>query len=164
MHLHTKFHQDQTILKEVSNMASRPFYIWRHSCHFECRKLLILKRAHIQGKMKPIVKTPYLYHFWFCRSSPDKISTKIQNGCRGGHFRFSIYVKMTQNQFIQLEDQVYQILWKFDIFEKSPIMTSWRPSWKFYENESSVKSLGQSICTYLSNFIKIGLTLRKLKI
>ena len=164
MHLHTKFHQDRTIFKEVRNLASRPFYIWRHSDHFECRKLPILKRAHMQGKLKPIVKTPYLYHFWFCRSSPDKISTKIQNGCRGGHFRFSINVKMTQNQFIQLKDQVYPILWKLDIFEKSPIMTSWRPSWNFYENESSVKTLRTPICTYILSFIKIELFLRKLVI
>ena len=85
MYLHTKFHQDRTIFKEVRNLASRPFYIWRHSCHFKCHKLPILKWAHIQGKLKPIVKTPYLYQFWFWRSSPDKISTKNQNGCCGGH-------------------------------------------------------------------------------
>ena len=110
------------------------------------------------------MKTPYLYQFWFWRSSPDKISTKIQNGCCCGHFGFLLNVKMTQNQFIQLEDQVYQILCKSDIFEKSPIMTSWRPSWKFYEHESSVKTFRTPICTYRLSFIKIELFLRKLEI
>ena len=164
MHLYTKFHQDRTILKEVRNFASRPFYIWRHSGHFECHKLPILKRAHMQGKMKPIVKPPYLYLFWFWRSSLDKISTKIQNGCCGGHFGSSLNVKMTQNQFIQLKDQVYSTLWKLDIFEKSPIMTSWRPSWNFYESEICVKTLRTPICTYILSFVKIGLFLRKLEI
>ena len=34
-------------------------------------------------------------------------------------------------------------------------MTSWRASWIFFENESSIKSLRTSICTYISNFVKI---------
>ena len=42
--------------------------------------------AHIQGtgKLKLIVKSPCLYHFWLQRSSPDKLSTKIKNGCHLG--------------------------------------------------------------------------------
>ena len=32
-----------------------------------------------------MVKTPCLYQFWFRRSSPDELSTKIQNGCQAGH-------------------------------------------------------------------------------
>ena len=62
--------------------------------------------------------------------------------CHSGHFGFSINVKVTQNQFVHLEYWEYQISWKSDTFEKWPIMTTWRSSWKFYENESSVKSLG----------------------
>ena len=38
-------------------------------------------------------------------------------------------------------------------FEKSVIMT---PYWKFYENGSSVKSLGTTICTSTLSFVKIG--------
>ncbi len=63
--LHIKFRQDQTIFEEVSNLALRPFYIWRHGGHFECRKDPILKWAHIQGKLKLILKTACLHHFWF---------------------------------------------------------------------------------------------------
>ena len=47
---------------------------------------------------------------------------------------FSMSTKMTQTQFVQLEDHVYQISCKSNLFEESPITTSWRPSWKFYEN------------------------------
>ena len=43
-------------------------------------------------------------------------------------------------------------------------MTSWRTSWKFYENESSVKSIRTSISTYILSFVKIRLSLRKLGI
>ena len=164
MHLHSKFHHDRTLFKEVRNLASRPFYIWRHSGHFECRKLPILKWAHIQCKLKPIVKTPYLYHFWFWRSSPAKISTKnskwlpwrpfwIFDECDNdpksiyttrwssvphfmliGHFR-----KITNNDVMAA---ILEILW----------------------NESSVKTLRTPICTYILSFIKIELFLRKLEI
>ena len=41
-------------------------------------------------KLKAIVKTLCLYLFWFCRSNPDKLSTKIQNGCHGGNLRCRI--------------------------------------------------------------------------
>ena len=39
-------------------------------------------------------------------------------------------------------------------FEKTTIMTSWRPFLIFFENENtcSIKSLRTSICTYISNF------------
>ena len=99
---------------------------------FECRRLPIFKWAHIQGKLKPIVKTPSLYHVWFQRSSLDKLSTKLQNG---RHIGFSINMKMTQNQFVHLEDRVYQILFKSDLFEKivnydvmaAILETLWKP-------------------------------------
>ena len=64
-HLRIKFRKDRTIFEEV------------RFGHFECRKLPIFKWAFIQAKLKLIVKTPCLYHFWFWGSSPDKLSTKI---------------------------------------------------------------------------------------
>ena len=102
-----------------------------------------LKNGHIQGTLKQIVKIPCIYHVSFRRSIPDNISTKIQNGC---NFEFQMQVKMIQNQFEHLQEQVYQIACKSGIFEKSPIMTSCRPSQKFHKNESNVKSLGTPLC------------------
>ena len=36
-------------------------------------------------KLMLIVKSPCLYYFCFWKSSPEKISTKNQNGCHCGH-------------------------------------------------------------------------------
>ena len=93
-----------------------------------------------QGKPKTIVKTPCLYHFWY-RSSPDKLSTKIHNG---GHIRFPMNVKMTQNQFVHLEDNVYQISCKSDIIEKSPIMEILR----FYNYQTILELRRETLYTY----------------
>ena len=71
----------------------------------------------------------------------------VQNGCYDGHIEFSM--NMNQNHFVHLEDHKYQIACNSNLFEKSPITTSWRPTWKIYENEGSVKSLGTPICTYM---------------
>ena len=65
-------------------------------------------------ELKPDVSTTF--------GSGGVVRTKIQNGCHGGQFRFSMNMKMTQNQFVHLE---YQISWKSDNFEKWPIMTSY---------------------------------------
>ena len=113
--------------------------VWRHDGHFECSRLPIFKLAHIQGKLKPIVKITCVGQFWLRRNNPDNNSTKIQNDCHGGHLGFSMNEKMTHNQFVHLDDHVYHISCKSDFFEKSPIMMSCRPSWKFYENKSRVK-------------------------
>ena len=83
------------------------YTVWSQSGHFECRRPPIFKWAHIY-KVSRSQKYPMPYHFWL-RSSPGKLSTKNQ---------------MTQNQFVHLEDHMYQISCKSDLFEKSPIMTS----------------------------------------
>ena len=124
-------------------------YVWGTSDHFECHTL---KWAHIQGKPKLIVKTPCLFTFGL-----GVVRTNFRQKFKIG---FSMDLKMTKKQFVHLEDQISS---KSDLFEKSPIMTSWRPTWKVYVNGSSVKSLGTPICSYVLHFIKIGLFLRKLE-
>ena len=79
----------------------------------------------------------------------------------GGHIGFLMNMKTTQNQFVHLKDHAYQISCKSNTFEKSPIMTAWQPSWKFYINRSNVKSLRTPLCADILGFVKIRLFLRK---
>ena len=77
-----------------------------------------------------------------------------QIGCPGDYIMFSVNEKITKNQFDANPT----------FFFKSPMVTTWQPSWTFYENESSMKSPRTPICSYILGFVKIGLFLRKLEI
>ena len=88
--------KNQSISDKVGILARNSLYVWRNSDHFEMGTYTRQVKANRENK----------------------------NGYHGSPTAFLMNMKMTQNKFEYLEDDVYQISCKSIFFEKSPIMTS----------------------------------------